>query len=274
MELGTILSPEFWHNALKILGVKSLALAKVLIFFAVIRFVAYRLINRILRSLSARETGESAEAARARIHTLGSLIRSMVFYTLIFISGVMVLRVFDVDPAPVLTAAGVVGLAVGFGAQRLVRDIISGFFIVLENQYCVGEYVTIGAITGTVEELGMRTTRIRDDVGKLTILSNGDITIVTNHSRGPLQATLEISVPSDSDLEKVRSVIDDAGREVANTTKGVVRAPTANGIIAMDASKITLRVSGEVKPGYQDVVQANLREVIKRKFEEAGIKLA
>jgi len=274
MDLTTILSSEFWHKVLVTLSLKGWTLIKILIFFLAVRFVAYRLINRVLLSLTARETGESAETARARIRTLGSLIRSIIFYVLVFVSAIMALRVFDVDPAPVLTAAGVVGLAVGFGAQRLVRDVISGFLIVLENQYCVGEYVTIGAITGTVEELGMRITRIRDDVGKLTILANGDITIVTNHSRGPLLATLELSVPAESDLEKVRLVVNKAGQKVASKVMGIVRPPTADGIVSMDASKLTLRISAEVKPGYQDAVQAALRETIRQEFEEAGIQLA
>lgn len=273
MDLTTILSSAFWHKLLVMLSLKGWALIKILIFFLVVRFVAYRLINRVLLSLTARETGESAETARARIRTLGSLIRSIIFYVFVFVSAIMALRVFDVDPAPVLTAAGVVGLAVGFGAQRLVRDVISGFLIVLENQYCVGEYVTIGTITGTVEELGMRITRIRDDVGKLTILANGDITIVTNHSRGPLLATLELSVPAESDLEQVRGVVNDVGQQIASKVTGVVRPPTADGIVSMDASKLTLRISAEVKPGYQDAVQVALREAIRQKFHEAGIRL-
>lgn len=252
---------------------KLWALAKILIFFAVVRSVAYRLIGRVMKQAAERASDENAVVSAGRIKTLGGLIRSTVFYALVFVSGIMVLRVFDVDAAPVLTAAGVVGLAVGFGAQKLVRDIISGFFIVLENQYAVGEYVTIGAVTGTVEELGMRVTQLRDDMGKLVTIANGDITQVTNHSRGPIQAVLEVSVPPDSDLEKVRSSIDSAGAEVASVVDGVVTPPKADGITAVDGAKMTIRVSGEVKPGRQYSVQSALREVIRARFEKEGIRL-
>lgn len=252
---------------------KLWALAKILIFFAVVRSVAYRLIDRVMKHAAERAAGENAMVSAGRIKTLCGLIKSTFFYVLIFISGIMVLRVFDVDAAPVLTAAGVVGLAVGFGAQKLVRDIISGFFIVLENQYAVGEYVTIGAVTGTVEDLGMRVTQLRDDMGKLVTIANGDISQVTNHSRGPIQAVLEVSVSPDSDLEKVRSSIDSAGSEVASVVDGVVTPPKADGITAVDGAKMTIRVSGEVKPGRQDAVQSALREVIRARFEKEGIKL-
>lgn len=172
-----------WSAAADIAFPRAWAIAKIVIFFLVVRFIAYRLIGRALRSLTEREPGGPTSPAAARIRTLGSLIRSIVFYVLIFIAGVMILRVFDIDAAPVLTAAGVVGLAVGFGAQKLVRDIISGFFIVLENQYSVGERITACGVTGTVVELGMRVTQLRDDEGRLVIIANGDIAQVVNHSR-------------------------------------------------------------------------------------------
>ena len=184
MDMSAVCSSEFWQRAIEIVGQRAWAIAKILIFFFVVRFIAYRLINRVLKSLTEREIGGPTPVSVARIRTLGSLIRSIIFYVLAFIAGVMILRVFDVDPTPVLTAAGVIGLAVGFGAQKLVRDVISGFFIVLENQYSVGDNVTIVGVTGTVDALGMRVTKLRDDEGQLVIIANGDITRVTNHSRG------------------------------------------------------------------------------------------
>jgi small conductance mechanosensitive channel len=94
----------------------------------------------------------------------------------------------------------VAGLAVGFGAQKLVKDVITGFFLLLEDQYAVGDYVTIGTVTGTVEELGMRITRLRDDDGRLYILSNGDIGQVCNMSRGPLAGVLEVAIAASADV--------------------------------------------------------------------------
>ena len=265
-ELGRILSDWFVGP-----GLKLWAIAKILIFFLVVRFIAYRLIDRVLRSLCDRQG--PTPVTRGRIKTLGSLAKSTIFYVLIFIAGIMVLKVFQVDTAPVLTAAGVVGLAIGFGAQKLVRDIISGFFIVLEDQYSVGEYVTIGAVTGTIEELGMRVTRLKDDVGKLVIISNGDITQVTNHSRGPIQAVLDISVAAESNLAKVRSIIDNVGAEIAAKVEGVVTPPKADGLTAFDSGKVTIRITGEVQPGKQDRVQSALREDLLARFAAEGIKI-
>ena len=273
MDIGAVFSSEFWRGMIEVVAQRAWAIAKILLFFFVVRFIAYRLIGRVLASLAAREAAGPTRAVAGRIRTLGTLSRSIVFYVLIFIAGVMTLRVFDVDPVPVLTAAGVVGLAVGFGAQRLVRDIISGFFIVLENQYCVGEYITIGGVTGTVEELGMRVTQLRDDSGKLVIIANGDVSQVVNHSRGPIQAALDISVAADSDLDKVRDAINRAGEEVAAKVDGVVTPPKADGVTAVDGCKMTIRASGEVKPGRQDAVQSALRELVRTRFLEQGIKL-
>lgn len=268
-----LFSGMFWSSALALIAVRIWAIAKIVIFFVVVRAIAYRLVDRVLNAFCNRERGGPTPVNTARVRTLGSLIKSTISYVLIFISGVMFLRVFDVDIAPVLTAAGVVGLAVGFGAQKLVRDIISGFFIVLENQYAVGDYITIGAVTGTVVELGMRTTQLRDDVGKLVIIANGDITLVTNHSRGPIQAILEVSIAAGSDVDRARSIIDEIGEEVTAAVDGVITAPKANGITAADGNKITIRVSGEVKPGRTDAVQTALRERILAGFGQEGIKL-
>ncbi|MHB0913785.1 MAG: mechanosensitive ion channel family protein [Armatimonadota bacterium] len=262
-----VLSAGFWQSALGVIAPKAWALAKILILFFVVRFALYRLTSRAIAAVSR----ESERAPRLR--TLAGLVRSIAFYVLIFIVGVMALRVFEVDPTPVLTAAGVVGLAVGFGAQRLVRDVISGFFIVLENQYSVGEYVTIGAHTGTVVELGMRTTRLRDDAGALVMISNGDITLVINQSRGAVLATLEICVPANADLDAARRAIDAAGAEVAGM-QGVVTPPRADGISALSAAGMTIRVTGEALPGRQDAVAQAMREAVRARLSEAGIPLA
>jgi len=237
---------------------KLWAIAKIVIFFFVVRYSVHGLIDKVLKSISARE-GDDANVRIGRVKTLGSLIRSVTFYTLIFISGVMILSTFEIDPMPVLTAAGVVGLAVGFGSQKLVRDIIAGFFIVLENQYSVGDYITIGAVTGTVVELGMRVTRIRDDIGKLVFIANGDIVQVINHSRGSVQAILEINIAPDSDLDKTRETINAFSEGIASTEDGIITAPRVIAITAVTAASVTIRSSHEVKMGQQNSITTALR---------------
>jgi small conductance mechanosensitive channel len=249
------------------------AILKIAIIFVVVRFVVYKVIGRTMNTMIRRDEA-SGRSTAGRIRTLGSLIRSGFFYVLVFISGIMMLTVFNVHPTAVLTAAGVVGLAVGFGAQKLVKDVLAGFFIVLENQYSVGDYVTIGAVTGTVQDLGVRITRLRDDYGKLVIIPNGDISQVINHSRGPLLAVVDVSVDPKTDVEKLRALIEDAGKDVAENVEGIVSSPQAGGIVALDASKMTVRATAEVKTGRQFAVQNALREAIRGRMQEAGIDLA
>ncbi|MDI6828616.1 MAG: mechanosensitive ion channel [Armatimonadota bacterium] len=273
MNWSAVLTAEFWrttaYNAIPYI----VAIGKIVIIFLFIRAVANKLVERVIRVVTQRETRGPTPGTVARAKTLGTLIKSVISYVLIFIAGVMILEVFKVNIAPVLTTAGVAGLAIGFGAQRLVRDVISGFFIVLENQYAVGDYVTIGTVSGTVEELGMRVTKIRDDVGKLVFISNGDVTLVTNHSRGTLQASMDVSVASNSDLEMVRALIEELGKKVADEIEGIISPPRVDGITAVDATKVVIRITGVVEPGRQEAMQTALRKHILEKAIAGEIKL-
>jgi small conductance mechanosensitive channel len=262
------------RQSLETVPIKAADVITILVFFLLVRYVANRSIDRVMKSLAARASAEVSSAAAARVRTLGSLLKSTIFYVLVLVAIIMLLDTLNVDTKPILTAAGVLGVAIGFGAQKFVKDMLAGFFIVLEDQYGVGEYVTIGTVTGTVVELGMRATKLRDDVGKIVFISNGDITMVTNHSRGPMEAIVDFSVIPGADLERVRSIIDAAGLEVATGTKGVLTPPKAGGIVEMDGVKITIRVTGGVSPGCGFDVQNALREAVLFKFEEQGIKLA
>lgn len=180
---------DFWNKFIEKSAEHALPAVVEIVFilalFFIGRLILFRLINRTIALVIMREKAAGNGDSVARARTLGGLLRSVTGYVLIFIAGIMILRVMGADPLPLITTAGVLGLGIGFGAQKLVRDVITGFFILLENQYVVGECVTIGAVTGVIEEIGMRTTKVRDEEGRLTIISNGDITQVTNHSRGP-----------------------------------------------------------------------------------------
>ena len=154
---------------------------------------------------------------------------------------------------------------------------ISGFFILLENQYAVGDYVTIGGVTGTVEDVGMRTTRLRDDVGKLYILSNGDITQVCNQSRGAVATFVEIGIAGAADVDKATEVITAAGKELAQQRGDLEfdSPPVVQGLAGMDGSKLTLRVTCPIKaPAKLTDAQVALRSLAHQRLVEAGIGLA
>ena len=251
--------------------------AKIIFLYLVLRFILRRLVDRVLWP-AVREGEKKVDPAQAsRIKTLASLVNSSISYILTFVFGIMLLRALRLDPIPLLTTASVAGLAVGFGAQKLVKDMISGFFILLENQYGVGDYVTIGAVTGTVEEVGLRTTRVRDDAGKLYILSNGDITQVCNQSRGAVASFVEIGIAAAADVGKATEIINKAGEELAHDQfdLGFAEPPNVQGIGAMDAAKLTLRVSCPVTaPARLTQAQIALRGLAHQRLVEAEIELA
>ena len=189
---------DFWYSDAFWLVLADVV--KIVIIYLLLRLMLRRLVDRVLRPALEQNERRMDAAQASRIKTLAGLVNSSISYTLTFVFGIMLLKALRLDPLPLLTTASVAGLAVGFGAQKLVKDMISGFFILLENQYGVGDYVTVGAVTGTVEEVGLRTTRIRDDAGKLYILSNGDITQVCNQSRGAVASFVEIGVAAATDI--------------------------------------------------------------------------
>ncbi len=272
---GTPFDRDFWEGDTSWMVLADVG--KIVLIYLVLRFVLRRLTDRVLTPALSRGGQRVEQAQAARLKTLASLVQSLVSYVLNFVFGVMLLRALRLDPIPLLTTASVAGLAVGFGAQKLVKDTISGFFILLENQYGVTDYVTIGAVTGTVEEVGLRTTRIRDDAGKLFILSNGDITQVCNQSRGAVAAFVEIGVAAATDIAKATDVINGAGEELAREQPdlGLSEPPRVQGLGAMDAAKLTLRVSCPVTaPARLIEAQIALRGLAHRRLGEAEIGLA
>lgn len=250
---------------------------RIAVLYFLLRWLLRRLVSRVILPIVAQSGRRVEDDQAARLKTLAGLVNSAIGYILALVFGIMMLRAFHLDPVPLLTTASVAGLAVGFGAQKLVKDVISGFFILLENQYAVGDYVTIGTVTGTVEEVGMRTTKIRDDAGRLYILSNGDISQLCNQSRGAVAAFVEIGVAAATDTAKATEVINAAGREVAKERPdfGWAQPPSVQGLGAMDAAKLTLRVACPVTaPAKLQDAQVALRGLVHRRLTEAQITLA
>ncbi len=254
--------------------VRGIELLALLLSFLVLRWLVTRLVNRAVRAVVAREEAAGDPGRAARVRTLAGLVRSVLFYALLFAFVVAALGTLDVETTGLLGTAGVVGLAIGFGAQKLVKDVTTGFFLLLEDQYAVGDYVTIGGVTGTVEELGMRITRIRDDDGRLYILSNGDIAQVCNQSRGPVGGTLEVAIAAAADTEKAARALDAAFAR-ASQEMDLAEPARVAGIAAADAAKTVLRVHFRARatqrPGD---VALRLRETARDSLQAAEIPLA
>jgi small-conductance mechanosensitive channel len=244
-----------------------------LILYWILRRLARKVIRLIVTPLAMRVERGTPESRAARASTLSSLLTSIANYVLLFVAGVMILHSVGLNVIPIVASAGVAGLAVGFGAQKLVKDVITGFFILLEDQFSVGDTITAAGATGTVEEMGMRITRLRDDVGKLVIIANGDISTVVNHSRGPMLVSVDVSVAPSTDMEHLRGLVDEVGEELRARDGLLAEAPVVRGVVAFDATKITVRVSARAQPGRQHDAELALRQVLREKLLAAGVSL-
>jgi small conductance mechanosensitive channel len=266
-------STEAWLDQLRLLGTAAATAAvKLIVIFFLYRWgrwLLVRAVDRLLPPLLSRAQ-PAAQVRESRVRTIGSLLKSVGQYVLLFIAGVMALHALDLEVTPIIAGAGVLGLAAGFGAQKLVKDVITGLLILIEDQFDVGETVTISGNTGVVEEIGMRITRIRDEVGKLIILSNGDISTVVNHSRGPLSVAVDLSVASETDFERLRELV--AGLPLSEEIWA--EPPSVKGVVAMDAAKLTVRITGRAEPGRQSAAELGLREALREALTAAGVKLA
>ncbi|MGC8972101.1 MAG: mechanosensitive ion channel family protein [bacterium] len=186
---------------------------------------------------------------KQRIITLGSLI-TWTIRVIIGVSGVVwMLRVLNIDPSPFIAGAGILGLAISFGSQNLIRDMINGFFIILENQYDIGDEVKIGAIQGVVEDLTLRATRIRDESGALYIIPNSSVVQVANLTDKWTKINYVMNVSNKEPLEKLEKVLDYARDKMCEKYGGdIIEGPKIEGIQSFDSSTIRLVVSCKVSP--------------------------
>ncbi|RKO68005.1 mechanosensitive ion channel family protein [Desulfofundulus salinus] len=209
-----------------------------------------------------------------RAQTLRTLLKSGLRYTVYFIAMVTILNLFGVRVEAILAGAGVVGLAVGFGAQNLVRDVITGFFLLLEDQFAVGDYITAAGVSGTVEEMGLRVTRLRDFGGELHIIPNGQITQVTNHSRGNMRALVEVGVAYEEDLDRVTAVLQQVCEQAARDMADIIaEGPHVLGVVNFGQSDVVIRIIAYTKPMQQWYVERELRRRIKEAFDRENIEI-
>ncbi len=185
MDNAAMFDPDFWAGVLQRYGLRAIqSVAMIIVIVAlyyVVKYVGHRMINRLVKPNAAAIA--SGEVNEPRVLALRSVLTSGLTFILGFVGVIMALQSVGINIVPLLTTASVAGLAVGFGAQKLVKDVISGFFILMEDQYGIGDEVVINAVPGVVEEVAMRITRIRAQDGGLHTFSNGDIVTVCNKSR-------------------------------------------------------------------------------------------
>jgi moderate conductance mechanosensitive channel len=229
---------------------------------------AAHLIDRLLRPLEGA-TDYPAKVQRAR--TLGPLMKNVALYTLAFVALVVILREVGVDVQAILMSAGVLGLAVGLGAQSLIKDVITGFFILFEGLIGVGDTIEVGPNTGTVEAIGLRVTKLRMLNGAQRIVPNGELTQFANYNRGWARAVIDVGVGYDIDVGRALGVLERVGQEWAKETGQALERPQVQGVIRFGESDLGLRLMVRVEAAKRFDVEAELRRRIKETFEEEGI---
>jgi small conductance mechanosensitive channel len=218
----------------------------------------------------------AAERRQQRAHTIGSVLKSTVSIVLLVWVVLSVLSVLGVNIAPFIASAGVVGLAIGFGAQNLVKDFVSGVFMLLEDQYGVGDTVDLGEVTGEVQSVGLRITTVRDIDGTLWYVRNGEIARVGNMSQDYAVARVEVPVALTADLDRAEQVALDAAHAViadpAMAGK-VLGEPDMLGVQELSPDLLKLRMTVKTRPNAQWSVQRRLRRQVLRAYDEHGIAL-
>jgi small-conductance mechanosensitive channel len=252
-----------WHAWLVSAADFSWKVLLTLVLFLVFRWVALRALGALMLPLAARARRENG-ASLARLQTLDGLARSWITYVLLFLATVTLLNQVGINVATLIAGAGVAGLALSFGAQRLVRDVLTGFFLLLEDQFRVGEVVTLVGtaglpqFNGTVLEMGLRITRIQDVAGKVVTLGNGDIAAVINHSRGPITATVEFGVTNEAPLSQVSAAV-----QGLTLPEELFAGPASvQGIAALEGERMVLRVTAPAQPGKAPDAELALRQAV------------
>ena len=247
------------------------------IIYILVGLIVIGIVNKAIEE-AFKFQNKSSRGNKKRSRTLVSLIKNVVRYIVWFIVLTTVLSKFGISVNGIIASAGVVGIAVGFGAQTIVKDIITGFFIIFENQFDVGDYVKINSsgttvAEGTVKSIGLRSTRINTITGELTILPNGSMGEITNYSITNGMSIVEIPVSVDENLDKVEKKLNKLFTTMRSKYYLFVTDPVVLGIDGLDETKAIIRISAETIPGEGASGSRILRKEIQKMFVQEGIKL-
>ena len=235
----------------------------VVVLTVVLLLIAYRVVVGLIRRLPLLQPG--AEVVRVR--TLASLLTSVARWTLGFVVIVVALRELGVDVGAIVVSAGVLGIGIGLGAQSLIRDVLTGVFLLFEDLIHVGDIVQVGAYTGTVESTGLRVATVRMDDGALRVIPNGQLTEFANYSLGGARALVDVPVARDVPVERALAVLTEVGAAWAGEAATALDPPEAQGIIGWSGGDTLLRLTARVAPERRQAVEQELRRRIKEAFD-------
>jgi small conductance mechanosensitive channel len=270
---------------LSLLGARALSLgeeaAQVLARFVAILlaigmgWIGYRLIAVLIGRLTRRVEGVTDSPSRLqRARTLNPLLTSMARYLIGFVVAVVILQQIGIDVRTLIVSAGVAGLAIGLGAQSLIRDVVSGFFLLFENLIAVGDVVEVGPHTGVVEAVGLRVTKIRKFSGELRIVPNGELSAFGLHTAGWARLVVEVSVDYEEDVGRTLRVLGEVGRALAEAHPGtILEPPIAEGILRFGQAEAVLRLHARVTAAAKFSLELEARRRVKEAFGAHGIRV-
>lgn len=273
---------ENWSTWLAIGLRVLLILAIAVVLRAVVRRAVTRLIERMNRTGQAMDGSGlggllvNAERRRQRSAAIASVLRSVASFLILGTAALMVLGAFQINLAPLLASAGVAGVAIGFGARNLVTDFLSGVFMILEDQYGVGDTIDAGVASGEVIEVGLRVTKLRGENGAIWYVRNGEIKRIGNLSQGWATANVDVTVKADEDLNRVKATLDAVAEKLSKEEpwNELLWGPVE--VLGLDSvllDSMVVRVSAKTMPGKSVTVERELRWRVKRAFDAADIRI-
>lgn len=254
----------------------GITIAAIIVAVVILTKISGKAISGVVRRAIPAQGHLDPEAETKREDTLIKVFHGVSKVLIYFVAIFMILSEVGLDISPLLAGAGIAGVAFGFGAQYLVRDIITGFFLILENQFRVGDAIAVAGVSGTVENITLRVTTIRDLDGVVHNIPNGEMTVVSNKSKDFSRVNLVVGISYNDDIKKAAGIINRVGKELSEDPEWkdkINETPQFLRVDNLNDSSVDLRILGETKPLQQWAVTGELRLRLKIAFDEAGIEI-
>jgi small conductance mechanosensitive channel len=267
--------PEIFKPIADWLTTSGIKILGILIAFIILSQMSKWIVKWLEKLIPEKDPLQAAEAKK-RANTLGKILRHALLVIISFIALLMILGELGIQLGPLLATAGIGALAVGFGAQSLVKDVIIGFFIILENQYRIGDAIEVAGVSGLVESVSLRRTVLRDLEGKVHTIPNGEIKIVSNLSKEWARSVLDVDISYREDVDQVIELLEQIGKELAEEEpwKSALLEPlNIFGVERFGESQLVIRIGVKTAPLKQWEVGRELRRRIKNRFDEKGIQI-
>jgi len=262
-----LINPEQLHKLFSII----VTIIVVLVFTKIILNTGKNLIQKILKP---RKGSSDYQKKVSRAETLTPFFNSIFSFFIYFIALTIILKKIGIDTTPIIASAGVLGLAIGFGAQAIVKDFISGIFILLDGTISVGDIITVNSHTGTVESMNLRHIQIRKFSGELWTIPNGEIANFGNYNKEWTRAMVEVDLAYEQDIEKGMQELNNIGQQWAEKNKEIIlEPPVVQGVLSLGASGISIRLIVKVKPMMHWGAERDLKRLIKNHFDSKGVEI-